>query len=81
MAVRVSDIDQGATGGVTSVELYWAGGFREENLYSGGWKSVEPSDILWKSDTEVLIRYEADYPKDNYHFETVSPVKVTFIPK
>jgi hypothetical protein len=81
MAVRITDFDEGATGGATSVDLYWANGFREKSLYSGGWKSVEPSDVQWKSDTELLIRYDASYPADNYHFTTVDAVKIIYLPK
>lgn len=67
MALRIVDADEGATGGSTSVDLFWAHGFRQQTVYMGGWKSVEPSSIEWKSDTELTIRYGGGYIADAYH--------------
>jgi uncharacterized membrane protein len=81
MAVRITDSDGGATGGETFVDLYSAHGFREQSLYSGGWKSVKPSDIQWKSDTELTIHYYRGYSADTYHFTPVRAVRVSYLAK
>jgi hypothetical protein len=83
MAVRITDYDFGATGGETSVELFWDLGFSEQALYSGGWKSVMPSDVRWKSDKELIISYYAAYASDEYHFTPLEDagVRVSYLPK
>lgn len=67
MALRIVDVDGGATGGSTSVDLFWAHGFTQQTVYMGGWKSVEPSSIEWKSDTELTVHYGGGYIADAYH--------------
>jgi hypothetical protein len=81
LAVRITDSDGGATGGETSVDLYWAHGFREQSLYSGEWKSVKPSDIQWKSDTELTINYDGGYHADTYHFTPAAAIKTNYLAK
>src|SRR5579863_2773475 len=43
-AVRVENAGEGANGGRTAVELFWAHGFMRKIIYRGYGKSVEPSD-------------------------------------
>ncbi len=57
VAARIETVDEGALGGATSVDLYWAYGFRSKAVYSGEWRSVEPGDVIWKSDSELVIHY------------------------
>jgi len=61
-AARTNDFDGGAIGGDTTVTLHWAHGLRSQTIYGGGWKSVRPSDIEWKSETELTIHYDAYVP-------------------
>ncbi len=56
MAVRIENLDEGATGGSTQVELYWAHGLRSKTVYSGEWASVEPSDIHWEGNSRLTIQ-------------------------
>jgi hypothetical protein len=78
MAARIEDVDEGATGGSTSVELYWASGFREQTVYEGAWKSVHSSDIQWKSNTELAIYYSTEY-NSKYQCVQGTVVKVSCI--
>lgn len=80
MAARIEDADEGATGGETSVELYWAHGFREQTIYEGEWKSVQQSDIKWNSDSGLVIHYSAEYNTD-HHCYPVDVAKVICLPK
>jgi hypothetical protein len=80
-AVRIYDVDGGATGGDTSVEVFWARGFRQANVFSGPWKAVEPADIHWISDSEVRINYRADGPADEYYCKSTAVVKIVCTPK
>ena len=78
MALRIVDADEGAAGGSTSVDLFWAHGFRQQTVYMGGWKSVGPSSIEWKSDTELTIHYGGGYIADAYHgYSCTSTAAVT----
>jgi hypothetical protein len=81
LAARIENADEGATGGSTSVELYWAHGFEKKDVYLGGWKSVEPSDIQWVGNTELTIRYASGYNADTLHCTSTASVKVSCIPK
>ena len=58
LAARIEWVDEGATGGSTTVELYSAHGFRRSVIFwAGEWKSVEPADIHWASDSELTISF------------------------
>jgi uncharacterized membrane protein len=81
MAARIENADEGATGGSTDVELFWTHGFKEKTIYQGGWKSVEPADIQWMSNTEVAIRYNSGYSADSYKCASATTVKVTCLPR
>ncbi len=80
-AVRIYDIDEGATGGSTSVDVYWARGFQRANVFSGPWKAVESTDIHWISDSELRIDYHADEPADDFHCGGAAGVKIVCIRK
>jgi hypothetical protein len=80
MAARIEDADEGATGGSTSVELFWAHGFREQTVYEGGWRSVQFSDIQWKNNTELAVHYSTDYNLE-YHCTPAVVVKVSCMPR
>lgn len=71
MAARIEDADGGATGGETSVELFWARGFREQTVYFGEWKTVQQSDIQWNSDTDLVIHYSTASNPDSHCYSTV----------
>jgi len=58
MAARVRDGDGGATGGESTVELFDSHGLHQEDVYSGGWKSVEERDIHWTDNTHLIIEYD-----------------------
>lgn len=72
-AARIDMDDAGAIGGSASVELFWAHGFRQAMVFSGDWGTVEPSDIRWESDSELLISYDGTI--DSCH--STNSVKVT----
>lgn len=80
MAARIEDADEGATGGESSVELFWAHGFREQTVYEGEWKSVRPSDMQWTSDTDLAIHYSTEYNPDR-HCYSVAVTKVGCLPR
>jgi hypothetical protein len=81
VAARTNDWDAGATGGGTVVTLHWSHGFRSQVVYSGGWKSVVPSDIKWTNDSDLTIYYDSSYGP-LYHPCTSTPqVKVSCIPR
>lgn len=71
IAARIEDADEGATGGETSVELFWAHGFREQTVYSGEWKTVRQSDIQWNGDTDLVIHYSTEYNSDSHCYPAV----------
>jgi hypothetical protein len=71
---------RGATGGEPSVELFWAHGFQAQTVYDGEWKTVEPSDIRWTSDTELTIHYSG-IRGYNHHYESTARVKVSCLQK
>lgn len=71
MAVRIEDSDGGATGGETSVELFWAHGFREQAVYFGEWETVRQSDIQWNGDTDLVIHYSPAYNPDSQCYSAV----------
>jgi hypothetical protein len=81
MAARIENADEGATGGQTLVELYWAHGFERETVYDGGWKSVEPSDIKWTNDSELKILYSGGYAADSFQCKSTAGVKVSCLPR
>ncbi len=80
LAARIEDADEGAMGGETSVELFWAHGFRKQTIYQGEWKSVQQSDIQWNSDTDLVIHYSAAYNPD-FRCYTVDIAKVSCSPR
>lgn len=80
-AVRIYDLDGGAVGGDTSVEVFWVRGFRQANVFTGPWKAVEPADIHWIGDSEMSISYRADAPADQYHCTTTAVVKIVCTPR
>jgi hypothetical protein len=79
-AVRVENFDYGATGGDTSVEVYWARGFRDAEVFSGAWKAVEPADVHWISESELRIDYRADGATDEHHCRSTAAVKIVCSP-
>jgi len=79
-AVRIYDIDGGATDGDTGVEIRWARGFRQANVFSGPWKSVEPADVRWVGDSELRIAYRA-LTGYEYYCRSTPTVKVVCTPK
>jgi hypothetical protein len=81
IAARISDFDAGATGGDTTVTLHWAGGFRSQTVYWGGWKSVGSSDIRWKSDSELTINYDSDYGALERPCSSTPQVTVSCVPR
>ena len=58
-AIRVEDLDYGATGGDTLVLLYSAHGFLMDVIFSGEWKVVEAKDVQWFGNTAARIKYRA----------------------
>jgi hypothetical protein len=80
-AIVVYDLDEGATGGSTSVELFWAKGLRQANIFVGPWKCVEPDDIHWVNDSKVNLFYQADGPQNEYQCKSTSVVRVICTPK
>jgi len=80
-AARIENADEGATGGSTSVELFWAHGFREQTVYFGLEQSVEPSDIQWISDSELKIHHSGDYAADSHICKSTARVKVSCLPR
>ena len=61
-AVRVRTDDEGATGGSSQVELFWNHGFSSEDVYSGGWKSVDVKNVEWEiNSTLKLTHYSTMY--------------------
>lgn len=57
-AARVESIDGGATGGNTSVEIFWMHGFGQANVFTGDWYAVGAQDIRWLSDSDLVISYD-----------------------
>lgn len=80
-AARANEFYYGATGGDTSVTLHWAHGFRSHTVYFGDWKSVEPKDIQWKSDSSLTIDYDARYEGIMRSCSSTSQVKVVCVPR
>lgn len=80
-AARTVDFDQGATGGETDVTLHWARGMRSQTVYSGGWKSVVPSDIKWTNDSELTIYYDAGYGALTHPCSSTPQVKISCNPR
>lgn len=76
-AARIELDDYGATGGDESVDLFWARGLMQSTVFAGDWGTVEPSDVRWKSDSELLISYDGRV----YNCKSTSAVKVTCSPK
>jgi hypothetical protein len=56
-AVRVRTSDGGATGGESSVELFWNHGFSSKDVYWGEWKSVDIKDLKWENDSTLDVRH------------------------
>ena len=81
VAARVYDYDEGATGGGTQVKLFWAQGLRQANVFAGPWKAVEPQDVYWISDSELMLSYRADAPSDQYACKGTSAVHLVCVPK
>jgi hypothetical protein len=61
-ALRVTDFDYGATGGQSEVEIYTLFGLRQDTIYFGDWKQVEPRDVQWVGAREVNIFYHGSEP-------------------
>jgi hypothetical protein len=72
LAVRVQSSDEGATGGNTTVQLYWAHGLRTRTVFWGGWQAVQPTGVRWVSDSELRISYTSQF----YTCNDASGVKV-----
>lgn len=79
IAVRVYNLDGGATDGSTSVDMFWAKGFRRTNIFTGPWGAVEPSDIHWISDSEMTI--STDVTAHQYYCGSTAVVKIICTPK
>lgn len=80
-AIRLTDSDQGATGGSTSVEVFWSHGLRSETIFTGREKQVEAKDIRWLNNSTILLPYYL--PTGAYPPETCkgfSEVKVSCVP-
>jgi hypothetical protein len=59
MAVRVAEYNASGFGGAdTSVELFDCHGLFSKVVFLGEWKSVETSNIRWKSDSELEVLYQ-----------------------
>jgi hypothetical protein len=57
-------IRTGGTGGIGSaniVELWSLHGFKEDVVFNVGWGGIEPQDIRWINDSELMIIYHG-YP-------------------
>ena len=81
MALRIENADEGATGGSSSVVLFWAHGLRQETVYWGPIGTVEPVDIHWISDSSLSIHYSSGFSDDGYHCSTVRNVHVDCSPR
>ena len=81
IATRIYNLDGGALGGNTYVEVFWARGFRQAQVFGGPWKAVEPSDVHWTGDSEMRIDYRADSPADAYYCRSTAVVKIVCAPK
>jgi hypothetical protein len=59
MAARVAEYNASGFGGAdTSVELFNYHGLFSNVVFLGEWKSVEASNIRWKSDSELDVFYQ-----------------------
>jgi hypothetical protein len=81
VAARTNDFDYGATGGDTSVTLHWAWGMRTQTVYFGEWRSVEPQDIQWKSNSTLTIYYDARSAGDERSCSSTPHVRVMCVPR
>jgi hypothetical protein len=72
LAVRVESDDEGATGGNTTVQLYWAHGFRTSTIFWGDWQAVRPTQVRWINDSELRISYTSQF----YTCDNAAGVKV-----
>jgi hypothetical protein len=60
MAARIRISDEGATGGEDTVEIRSLHGFKQDDVFLGGWASVDRDDIRWLSDSELTISYSGE---------------------
>lgn len=74
---RIRTDDEGATGGNTSVEIISFHGLKNEDVFWGSWRSVEPADIRWVGDSELAITYDGNL----YSCSGTHAIKVTCQPK
>lgn len=62
-AIRITDHDEGATGGGTTVDVFWDGGLHSMMIFNGGWKQVEAKDVRWVSNSKIIISYSLPAPE------------------
>lgn len=58
-AARIRTDDEGATGGNSSVEVFWNHGFSSQDVYWGQWKSVGPNDLRWKNNSMLNVTHDS----------------------
>ena len=63
-AVEIVEIDQGALGGSTCVELYSDYGLHSDWIYEGDFYTVHTEDIRWVSNSEIEIHNRMYRPND-----------------
>jgi hypothetical protein len=81
MAVQIDNADEGATGGETSVELFWAHGLGQKTVFEGPLGSVEAADIQWEGDSKLSIHFIGSPYKDAYHCATPTVIQVDCSPR
>jgi hypothetical protein len=81
MAVRIDNADEGATGGETSVELFWAHWLGQKTVFVGPLGSVEATDIQWEGDSKLSIHYMDSFSGNSYHCVTQAVISVTCSPR
>jgi hypothetical protein len=60
-AARIRTAGTGGIGSANIVELRSLHGFREDDVFDAGWGAIEPKDVRWLSDSELMITYHG-YP-------------------
>jgi len=78
-AIRITNVDWGAVGGDTSVELYSHYGLISEKVFTGEFAAVGPKDIRWVSNSEVSIRYFGSLTKAAETCNQAHSVKVNCV--
>jgi hypothetical protein len=77
-AARIQTDDEGATGGNSSVEVFEAHGWDEENVYWGDWRSIEPDGVHWIDNSHLRIEYDN---VREYHCDSSRRVVVECVPR